>query len=413
MDTGTGTHATLKIPRGAMRHAMDAQAMVIFALFSLVLIGAMALSIDAGFLIAERRQVQASADSAAMAAAKAALDSKSSGEVLATGQSYGAFNAGVGTGNVTVSRPPASGTYAGNNNYIQVTITKNVTQYFVGAVYSGAWSVSATATAGIETNPGNYALITLERTATDGIYMNGNTGIIITNNNGSAMSNSNIRGSNNTNFNVAGTIDANSTISSVGGWVAPGGIHPNFPEITDPLSGTAVPSKGTARTFPNCNSGCTLQPGWYKDQSMTVKGTATLQAGSYYFENSDVDLQNTNAKFVCTGCMTYWDSNSSFDPKNGDVNMTAPSSTYSGGQTGLVFWYAACNNLDLQGNGNLYFQGIFYAPCAFVTLHGNPGSDTISGQIIVDQLDIRGTSDVRISYNSYVTTTRPAIFLVE
>jgi Flp pilus assembly protein TadG len=397
-----------------MRHALEGQALVIFALVSLVLVGMMALSIDAGLLIAERRQVQAAADAAAMAAAKAAFDSKSSAEILATGQNYGSFNAVVATGNVTVSRPPTSGAYAGNNNYIQVTITKDVTRYFVGAVYSGAWSVSATATAGIETNPGNYALITLEPTATDGIYMNGNTGIIITNNSGSAMSNSNIRGSNNTNFNVAGTIDANSTISSVSGWVAPGGIHPNFPEITDPLAGTAVPSKGTARTFPNCNSGCTLQPGWYRNQSLTVRGTATLQAGVYYFENSSIDLQNTNARIQCTGCLTYWDASSAFDPKNGEVNFTAPtSSPYTGGQNGMVFWYARCNNLDLQGNGEIYFRGIFYAPCALVTLHGNPSNDTISGQIIVDQLDVRGTSDLRISYNSYVTTTRPAIFLVE
>ena len=408
------TDTTIAIPRGAMHRAMDAQVMVIFALASLVLVGCMALSVDAGFLMAERRQAQASADSAALAAAKAAFDSKSAAEVIATGQNYGSFNAGVAASDVTVSRPPTSGDYAGNNNYIQVTVTKNVTRFFVGAIYAGPWSVSATATAGVETNPGNYALITLEPTATDGIYMNGNTGIIITDNNGSAMSNSNIRGSSNTNFNVAGTIDANSTISSVSGWVAPGGIHPNFPEITDPLLGTTVPPKGTSRTFPNCNSGCTLQPGWYKDQSMTVRDTAILQPGLYYFENSSIDLQNTNARIECAGCLTYWDSSSTFDPKNGEVNFTTQvSSPYTGGQTGMVLWYARCNNLDLQGNGEMYFQGIFYAPCALVTLHGNPSNDTISGQIIVDQLEIRGTSDVRISYNSYVTTTRPAIFLVE
>ncbi|RIK38321.1 MAG: hypothetical protein DCC58_16820 [Chloroflexi bacterium] len=404
---------TQLMSRTALRRAMPAQALIIFAMASLILVGAMALGTDAGYLMAERRQVQTAADAAALAAAKAAMDSRSSTEVLATGQSFGAFNAGVATSNVTVNRPPTSGAYAGNSNYIQVTITKDVSRFFVGAIYTGAWSVSATATAGIETLPGNYALIALERTATDGIYLNGNTGIIISGG-GGAMANSNIRGSNNTSFTVGASIDANSTIQQGSGWVAPNGINPGRPEIDDPLAAVPVPPKGTPRTFPSCNSGCTLQPGWYRNQSLTVRGTATLMPGLYYFENTDIDLQNTNASIVCSGCMTYWDANSSLDPKNGDVNMTAPTTApYTGGQTGMVFWHAGCNNLDLQGNGNLYFQGIFYAPCALVTLHGNPASDTINGQIIVDQLDIRGTSDVRITYHSYVTTSRPAIFLVE
>src|SRR5438874_11711608 len=99
------------------RERCDGQAMVIFALFSLVLVGAMAMAVDAGFLMAERRQVQSAADSGAMAAAKAALDSKPAAEITGAAQSYAAFNAGAGS-TVSVSRPPASGPYAGNNQYI-------------------------------------------------------------------------------------------------------------------------------------------------------------------------------------------------------------------------------------------------------------------------------------------------------
>jgi Flp pilus assembly protein TadG len=393
---------------------MAGQALIIFALFSLVLIGGLALSVDAGYLMSERRQVQAAADAGALAAARAALDNKSGAEVIGTGQSYGSFNAGVSSGNVTVSRPPSSGTYAGNNSYVQITITKDVTRFFVGAIYTGTWSVSATATAGIESVPGNYALIALEKTATDGIYLNGTVGIGISLNGGSAMSNSNIRGSNNTDFDTAGTIDANSSIQQGSGWTAPGGINANRPEVSDPLAGTAVPPKGTAQTFPNCDSGCTLTPGWYKNQSLTVKGTATLQAGIYYFEGSSIDLQNTNSKIQCTGCLVYFDSTSTFDPKNGQVSFTAATtSLYSGGVDGMVFWYSRCNTLDLQGSGDMYFEGIFYAPCAYVWMHGNPSSDTVHGQIFVDRLDVRGTSDLRISYQKWVETPRPAVFLVE
>jgi Flp pilus assembly protein TadG len=408
------TDTTPSFWRRSARHTLEGQVVVIFAIASLALVAAVALAVDAGYLMSERRQVQAAADAAAMAAARASLDNKASAEILGTGQSYGAFNAGVATGNVAVSRPPATGAYAGNNSYVQVTITKDVTRFFVGAIYTGNWSVSASATAGIETNPGNYALIALERNATDGIYLNGTVGIGISLNGGSAMANSNIRGSNNTDFDTAGTIDANSTIQQGSGWSAPGGIHPNTPEVDDPLAGTPVPPKGTSRTFPSCNSGCTLQPGWYDSQSLTVKDTATLQPGIYYFENSAIDLQNTNARIQCTGCLVYFDADSTFDPKNGQVSFTAPTTVpYTNGANGMVFWYAGCNTLDLQGNGDMYFQGVFYAPCAYVWMHGNPSSDTVNGQVFVNRLDVRGTSDLRISYHSYVDTPKKAVFLVE
>jgi uncharacterized membrane protein len=165
---------------------LDGQALIIFALFSLVLIGGLGLSIDAGYLMSERRQAQAAADSAALAAAKAASDSKSSTEIIGAGQDYGAFNAGVGTGNVTVSKPPTSGAYAGNNSYVQVTITKSVTKFFVGAVYSGSWQVSATATAGIEPQGFNAALLALNSNA-GGINTSGSSTVIVTG--GSIVSN--------------------------------------------------------------------------------------------------------------------------------------------------------------------------------------------------------------------------------
>ena len=58
------------------RQASQGQALVLFALALTVLIGFVALSVDAGFLMAERRQVQAAADAGAMAAAVAMRENK-------------------------------------------------------------------------------------------------------------------------------------------------------------------------------------------------------------------------------------------------------------------------------------------------------------------------------------------------
>ena len=77
----------------------------------------------------------------------------------------------------------------------------------------------------------------------------------------------------------------------------------------------------------------------------------------------------------------YFDSTSSFDPKNGETSLTAPATSPYGGQDGLVFWYTPSTAIDFQGNGELYFQGVFYAPKSDVTMHGNPNGDTIDGQV--------------------------------
>lgn len=391
----------------------EGQALIIFALFSLVLIGMMALSVDAGFLLAERRQAQSAADAGALAAAKAVFDSKASGEITAVGNSYATFNAGAGSTASTVW-PATGGSYSGAK-YVRVNVTKNVTRFFLGAIYTGSWQVTATATAGVETNPGDYALIALNKSKTPGIYMNGNTTIVLTGNNASAMSNTNIAANGGPVFKVQGTIDANGSIASKSSWVAPGGINPNFPQVDDPLAGMAAPPKpATLQTLDStkCNGG-TLNPGLYKNQSCTIRGTVKLNPGAYYFEKSSINYQNTNSRMQGTGVSLYFDSASSFDPKNGETSFTAPATPAAGWRKGLVFWYVPCSGIDFQGNGELYFQGVFYAPCADVTMHGNPLGDTIDGQVFVGTYSNKGTSDLKIKYTKQVPTQRPAVFLVQ
>lgn len=222
------------------RQPMQGQALVIFALCSLVLIGVLALSVDAGFLMAERRQVQAAADAAALAAARAALDNKSAGEILATGQSYGALNAGVGTNGVAVSRPPATGPYAGNSNYIQVTVTKQVQRFFLGAIYTGPWQVSATATAGVEREGFNAALLALNSTA-GGINTSGSTTINVLG--GSIVSNYEIRTSGSTTLRADEWVVANDGFRTSGATIIDGGLgeNPAAPEVPDPLATVLQP----------------------------------------------------------------------------------------------------------------------------------------------------------------------------
>ncbi len=396
--------------RVSARRRASGQVMIIFALASLVLVGFVALSVDTGFLMAERRQAQSAADAAALAGAKALYDGNT-GQIVSSAQAYGAENADVPAGNVTVSWPPATGTYAGNNEYVQVTITKDVDKFFVGAVYSGDWEVEATAVAGIEPTGANYALITLDRSDDPGIYMNGNTTLRIVGDHASAYGSTDVDG--NGMLHVTGSVDSHGEVSGVG--TAPDGIHENMPYIVDPMEDVPAPPKPVTDRD-SCSGDCSLQPGYYKNESIHCKDVCNFAPGFYYFEDTSVTAQSTKSEMNGNGVFFYFTGSSYFDSKNGEVNLTAPATSHYGAQGGIdgvVFWMDTCQDLiDFQGNGAFHMVGIFYAPCSEVRMHGNPSGEAFYGQIIVGTFDVRGTSDFHLTYNSYVDTELPKVFLV-
>jgi hypothetical protein len=384
--------------------------MIIFALASLVLVGFIAVSIDTGFLMAERRQVQNAADAAALAGAKALIDGKT-GQITASAQAYGTANADVAAGDVIVNHPPVSGPYANNDMYVQVTITKEVDKYFVGALYSGTWEVEASAVAGIEPQGGNYALITLERTQSPGIYMNGNTRLNLNGDHASAYGSTDVDG--NGKLYVTGSVDSHGEVSGVGS--APDGIHENRPYIPDPMEGVPPPPV-PAQKRDSCDGNCNLLPGHYLNKTIHCKTICNFAPGLYYFENTNVTSQNTNSEMNATGgVMFYFTGNSFFDSKNGGLNLRAPaSSPYPGGQDGVAFWFATCNEtIDFQGNADFFIHGIVYMPCSMAWMHGTPSGTGVRGQWILDRLDVRGNSNFTINYHNYVDTQRPKIFLVD
>jgi hypothetical protein len=396
------------------------------ALFALI--GIVALSIDAGFLMAERRQAQSAADSAALAAAADVLRNKPLAVVQNAGKAYGATNADVPTSNVTINWPPASGTYAGNPKYVEAIVTKDVERFFIGAVYSGDWEVTARAVAGVEPEPRPYALLAL---SPPGIYINGSTSVYVEG--GSAMSNSNIDSSGNSNiFFAGGSIDAAGTIAGNANWSASQGINPNMAPIADPLAGTPVPPKGPAVTSAMltaagftvsgqkwvCPGTCTLPAGYYHQSNINPKrieagGTIIFAPGTHYFDGTmTLATSNSNSWIKGDDVLFYFTGNSQFDPGNSNIDIDAPeSSPYSGGLDGMLLWIANCSTFDSQGGGVFSVEGVIYAPCSHVELHGNPSGAGV--QVIVGDLTIKGTSEFRILYREYVNMDRPRVWLVE
>ncbi len=287
-----------KMDKRCDRQSLRGQVMILFAAGALVLIGVVALAVDVGFLLAERRQNQAAVDSAALSAAKTILDRPLAtfSEVQTAGRIYGAPNAGVGQTDVIVEWPVTGSGPRTGDKFVRVTITKNVQKYFLGAIYGGNWQVTNTAVAGLDSVPKPYALVALN---CPGIELNGGIKINIAGE-GSAISNCNITNSGASSiFSVGGAIDAVGAIAENSWPIPPDGINEGEAAASDPLAGaTPPPVPATSRAVPTCLSDdvCVIEPGRYTSKSFTVKNTVCMKPGLYYLDgNTTISFQNTNS----------------------------------------------------------------------------------------------------------------------
>jgi len=145
------------------RNGEHGQMLVLFALTLIFAIIAMAgLLIDGGMAWSNRRQAQAAADTAALAAAKAIVANQSGPDAALAVAKQNGFgndttdcsgatlpgNAGPG---VQVNNPPSTGPHstATVDNYVEVITTRKMTTTFASAVGQGCWMVSARAVSSI------------------------------------------------------------------------------------------------------------------------------------------------------------------------------------------------------------------------------------------------------------------------
>lgn len=407
------------------QRSLEGQVLVLFALLGFALIGSLALALDVGYLLSERREAQAAADAAALAGAHALWQREGHTGASATALDYAAKN-GIdtdGTVNASVIGDHTSGT-------VTVDLQQPVTKFFVDALYTGNWEVGAHAVAAVEElRNGQYALIALDDAP--GIFVEGSMQVSIVN--GSIMSNGNVDRNGDSGIVTSdGSIDANGTVNPGSYWTAPDGFNSNWPQYDNPLAAIPPPPPPTdlitlsdiAPCITDPPSDCVMFPGYYKGLGeITIKRTATLMPGLYYFENTSIFMEGTNSRITDNdaGVMLYFAKNTSptttyFDPANssGGIHLTAPAvSPYPDGLDGMTLWIDNCSTFDSRGSGEFYIKGIFYAPCSDVRLHGNPLGDTINGQVIVGNLTVHGSVEFNVRYHNYIHTPRYGVVLTE
>lgn len=431
-----------------------------------LLVGVVALVVDAGTLMEARRHVQAAADAAALAGAADLyskyntnqgldLNGTAKTSALAIASANGFANDGVQS-TVTVNTSPQP--YQGGPNvgqtipagYIEVLIQYNASHLFSGVFGAGTTPVPARAVArGQATSASNNAVYILNMTpnVSDVLTLSGSASLTV---NGGLQINS----SSTSALNLSGSASVTATQMTVTPAVVnalasltsflfgSGGTAPvvrSGSSVPDPLRALPAPDPvqlglSTQGTNLIVHSGTTvdLYPGVYNGGiQVHSRATAILHANSdgtpgIYYLNGSTGLQVSGSGSVTTatgetaGIMIYNNWSSSNDSINlsgsGAVTILAPA---SGTYRGLSIFqkrgtYSSSGPaLNVSATGNLNVSGTVYAAYAAVTITGNSSSNVLGGQLIADTISLSGSASIQINAGSQPVANQRVLGLVQ
>jgi len=394
------------------------QVLVLVALSLTLLMGAMALAIDVGFVRFQQRQLQTAADAAAIAAGlelgncnntvcanmqTAAATALKEDGITSTTITPTANQCTVSTTsglamiiNVAPCVLGASDPNNGNTHMAEVVLTEPQKTFFGAIIGVRTWNLVARAEAGdsyinANTSGGNCLY-------TNGLAFNSSDGTFALNSCG-IYDNGNLQTDNGdsvtaSTFLYYGTWSPNNCNSSctwnIGGSNTPP-AHTTTPQ-SNPLANLTPPTQPATSTTntQTPNSGATLQPGYYPNGfNLNSNVSVTLNAGLYYMGGSiNVD---SGATLTVTGAELYF-VNGSLQPNSGStLQLTAPTTTSptAGTTANMLVWEASSNGsgMTIDTGSSSYFNGIIYLPTQTLTLNSGSGV-TINNGATATALDV-------------------------
>ena len=398
-------------------------ALVIGAAALPLLIGSAGLATDTIQWALWKRQLQRTADSAALAGVRSIVQNPDveDAAIIKTIAVAGAerdlqVNSHVGMAfqSKSIENMPLAGAYTTDPNAVRVALSIRKRLGFSSLFLSAAPTITVTATATVATT-GKYCVISLENTTTTGITYTGNANVDL----GCGMA-TNSTGTIAIDATGSSTVDA-TPISAVGGippstnfqdgttlqpygWpqkdpfadidppVPSGGCPPLNVQVNDAPQTVSVPANASFACF----------------NSMNIQGTLTLNPGTYVIDGGDFRV-GAQASVTCARCtIILTNRNSSTTASIGRVdiqgspyiNMTAPNdgSTYSG-----ILFYQDRRARD--GNGENYinhvsgsstsvFEGAFYFPKQQVYFNGTTGMTTNCVQMVARRVQFSGNTSI-------------------
>jgi hypothetical protein len=412
------------------------------AMCMIVLMGVLALAVDGGQLMAERRHAQAAADASALAAAAGLLQQQlndptnpgrdgagapasTSGYTTASengySSSYATVNVAVGT--------YSEGSNAGGalpNGYAEVIILGSQKRSFSNIFGTSNLPVHARAVARGAWVPYTGAgIIVLNPTVQQALNVTGpgdctvNSGAVIVDSNNSQAGV--ITGDGSV---IAPEVDITGNnpgdvASGKGYFDTPSGMLKTGQPVTpDPLatlpvpdpSGMTIQSNGQL----NISQGASLQPGRYVGGIGISGGTVTMAPGIYYMDAGGFSM--SNGTLTGTGVMIYNAPTPGSGQKvtltGGTWDLTAPT---SGTYTGMVIFQsrdAGKVPIAITGPGTCNLIGAVYAKSSEVDVTGAGGA-TIGSLFVSDTLKVTGAGPFSVDWNGKPRPGKIMLQLVE
>jgi len=421
-----------------------------------VIVAIVALGMDGGRLMEERRAVQAAADAAAFAAGNDLYanfqqnqgtdpNGTARAAALASAVSHGYANDGSRSV-VTVNIPPLSGVFKGKTACAEVVIQSNLSGTFSAIFTRDASCVRARTVA--RGRPQNIGLILLQPTGT-GLNVSGNASVqvvnapIVSNSPSSQVYSLSGTGSVSASYHDVAAASLAQTTQIVGP------INTNVPAAADPLrplappNAAAYPTAATSTFVPATTAitaatdivaatgnpvaatacgccgccGTQLQPGVYNGGIVVSGNSAVTLAPGVYVCNGGGFQISGNASVTGDQVLIYNTGGASAGPinvsGNAAIQLSAPT---SGSYQGICIYQdqGLGQTLSLSGNGSCQITGMVYAPSATVQISGNSNvsGNTMGGGYIVNSLQVSGNATVTINHGNNLPRV-PQIGLIE
>jgi Flp pilus assembly protein TadG len=382
--------------------------LAVFAVALPFLLGAVAVSVETGYWMKSKSDVQMIADMAAFAGAKE-LESKTNAQAITAATLHTVTNNyDFTSGTIEVNSPPLSGAYAGQDA-VEVILVQQGLKFFSGVVSDESIQYRVRAVAAV-LKEAEVCALALNTSASDAFVTSGNTAIDF---DGCSI------GSNSTHADAM-SIGNNTTVTadclySAGG--IDGGTNAitqcsspqeNAPQIADPFADVLAP---TAALHPDANwddpcltptsgggSSMNMVAGRYCS-NITVNATYTLAPGTHIFDGMSVKMQG--GTLTGTGVTVILINGASIDNINGLDTIIIEAQT-SGTYAGLAIFsdpltQPAGVKTVFNGSSATSIGGAIYYPNQEIAFSGNTASASDCTMIIADKITMTGGSTMSSS----------------
>lgn len=390
------------------------------SVLAMTIVAFMGLAFDSSYFYYEKRRMQTAADAGALAGAQELMRSSSSTVTAAARKdtSLNRYTHQVNSVDVTVNHPPASGSHVGNNNYVEVIVSRPRPTWFIRMFGVSSANVRARAVAGLTDAAGCvYALNRDTSNQNNGIFANGTTNSTFA---CGVYSNANFRavGGGCVVAPTASYSGAYSNSSSSDSNCGPEEVGHGVPSA-DPLAGRYTIPATSPCTYNNfkqtSGSAVTLTPGIYCG-GIEIGGSvpsATFTAGSYVLVGGGLKI-GSGAAATGTG-VTFFNTYPGTQMNkyegitintSGTVNFSAPT---TGTYKALLFYqdprvvWASNNGSTITASSTSVFEGILYFPTTDLIYSGNSSSSSSSSGytvLIGYNIKIAGNAQVNADYSS-------------